>query len=154
MVPLSLGIYVDDFVYFSADPAAEDLFCRLLAECCNVDFMGIVEWFLGIHFSWRITPSSVVVHMNQSGFATNLVESFFRQSRDVTPTATPYRSGVPIDSIAPSLDPNNSPAQLVGKRPIKVWSVASVGCHVVRGSISLRFIPSFLPTQTNRRPVI
>jgi hypothetical protein len=51
MVPLSLGIYVDDFVYFLADPAAEDLLCRLLAERCKVDFMGIVEWFLGVHFS-------------------------------------------------------------------------------------------------------
>jgi hypothetical protein len=30
--PLSLGIYVNDFVYFLADPAVEDLFCHLLAE--------------------------------------------------------------------------------------------------------------------------
>ncbi len=48
---LSLGMYVDDFVYFSEDPAVEALFCRLLAERCKVDFMGIVEWFLGVHFS-------------------------------------------------------------------------------------------------------
>jgi len=67
--PLSLGLYVDDFIYFSEDPAVEALFCRLLAERCKVDFMGIVEWFLGVHFSWRITPSSVAVHLNQSGFA-------------------------------------------------------------------------------------
>ena len=74
--------------------------------------MGIVEWFLGVHFSWRITPSSVDVHLNQSGFAANLVERFARQSRNATPTATPYRSGVPIDSIAPSLDADDSPAQI------------------------------------------
>ena len=30
--PLSLGLYVDDFVYFSEDPAVEALFCRLF--CC------------------------------------------------------------------------------------------------------------------------
>ena len=76
--PLALGIYVDDFVYFSEDPAVEALFERLLRERVKVDFMGLVEWFLGVHFSWRITKSSVDVHMNQSGFATNLVEQFYR----------------------------------------------------------------------------
>jgi hypothetical protein len=88
--PLSLGLYVDNFVYFSKDPAVETLFCRLLAKRCKVDFMGIVEWFLGVHFSWCITPSSVVVHLNQSGFATNLVKSFTHHARNETPTATPY----------------------------------------------------------------
>jgi hypothetical protein len=54
-VPLSLGLYVDDFVYFLEDPATEALFERLLQERIKVDFMGLVEWFLGIHFSWRFT---------------------------------------------------------------------------------------------------
>ena len=63
--------------------------------------MDLVEWFLGVHFSWRITPSTVDVHMNQSGFAANLVEQFCRDEWAPTPDTTPYRSGVPIDSIAP-----------------------------------------------------
>jgi hypothetical protein len=74
--------------------------------------MGVVEWFLGIHFAWRITSNPVSVHLNQSGFAANLVESLFQESRNVTPTAMPYRSSVPIDSIAPSTDDGNSPTQL------------------------------------------
>jgi hypothetical protein len=37
-------------------PSVEDLLCHLLGERCNVDFLGIVKWFLGIHFSWRISP--------------------------------------------------------------------------------------------------
>jgi hypothetical protein len=148
-VPLSLGIYVDDFVYFSADPAAEDLFCRLLAERCKVDFMGIVEWFLGVHFSWRITPSSVAVHMNQSGFAANLVKSFFRQSRDVTPTATPYCSGVPIDSIAPSLDPDDSPAQLRWKEAYQSL-VGSIGWLSCSTRPDITAIHSFLSSYTNK----
>ncbi len=41
--PLSIGLYVDDFVYFSEDPEVEALFCRLLSERCKVDFMRIVE---------------------------------------------------------------------------------------------------------------
>jgi hypothetical protein len=103
---------VDDFVYFSEDPAVEALFERLLRERVKVDFMGLVEWFLGVHFSWRITNSTVDVHMNQSGFAANLVEQFCRDEWEPTPDATPYRSGVPIDSIAPSTDNDGSPAQI------------------------------------------
>jgi len=80
--PLTLGLYVDDFIYFSEDPSIEALFCRLLAEQCKVDFMGVVEWFLGIHFAWRITSDSISVHLNQLGFAANLVESFFQDSRN------------------------------------------------------------------------
>ncbi len=111
-VPLSLGLYVDDFIYFSEDPNVEALFCCLLSERCQFDFMGIVEWFLVVHFSWRITPNSVTVHLNQSGFAANLVESFFRESRDPMPTATPYWLGLPIDAIAPLTDADDSPAQI------------------------------------------
>ena len=74
--------------------------------------MGVVEWFQGIHFASRITSNSVSVHLNQSGFAANLVESFFQDSCNVTPTAMPYRSGAPIDSIALSTDDDDSPAQL------------------------------------------
>ena len=66
--------------------------------------MGNIEWFLGVHFLWRITPSSVSVHLNQSGFDANLVESFFRDSWEPTPTDSPYCSGIPIDSIAPSAE--------------------------------------------------
>jgi hypothetical protein len=72
--------------------------------------MGIVEWFLGVHFSWRIASSAVSVHLNQSGSAANLVESFFRESCNLTATATTYCSGIPIDAIAPSTDDDVSPA--------------------------------------------
>ncbi len=108
--PLSFGLYVNDFMYFSKDPAVEALFCCLLAKWCKVDFMGIVDWFLGVHFSWKITPLTVTVHLNQSGFESKLVESFSLSKRSQTPTATPYRLGVPIDSVAPSYEDNNPPA--------------------------------------------
>jgi hypothetical protein len=79
-VPLSLGLYVDDFVYFSEDPEVEVLFERLLQERLKVEFMGLVEWFLCIHFLWRFTSSRVDIHLNQTGFAANLVELFCRDS--------------------------------------------------------------------------
>jgi hypothetical protein len=111
-VPLSLGLYVDDFVYFLEDPDVEVLFKCLLQERVKVDFMGLVEWFLGIHFLWHFTSSQVDVHLNQTGFAANLVKLFCRDSWDPTPTATSYWSGVPIHSIAPSPDADDSPSQL------------------------------------------
>jgi hypothetical protein len=90
LAPLSLGLYVHNFVYFSKDSAVKTLFCCLLAKRCKVEFMGIVEWLFGVHFSWCITHSSVAVQLNQSGFATNLGKSFTRQARNETPMATPY----------------------------------------------------------------
>ena len=150
--PLTLGLYVDDFVYFSEDPSVEALFCRLLAERCKVDFMGVVEWFLGIHFSWRITSDSVSVHLNQSGFAANLVESFFHDSRNETPTATPYRSGVPIDSIAPSTDEDDSPAQL--RRTAAYQSlIGSIGWLSSSTRPDLSAVHSFLASYSNKPSV-
>jgi hypothetical protein len=65
--PLSLGLYVNDFEYFSDDPEVESLFYCLLAQLCEADFVDIVNCFLSIHFSEHVTPSSVTVHLNQSG---------------------------------------------------------------------------------------
>ncbi len=72
--------------------------------------MGIVNWFLGIHFSWYITLTSVTVHLNQSNFATTFVESFSLQDRNQSLTATPYRSSVPINLIAKSSEADDSPS--------------------------------------------
>ena len=147
--PLSIGLYVDNFVYFSEDHAVEALFCRLLSECRKVDFLGIVEWFLGVHFSWRVTSSSVSVHMNQSGFAANLVKSFSLQSCNETPTATPCRSGILIDYIALSTDADDSLAQIRRKEAFQSL-VGSIGwCHLPHGLTSLRPTPSYPLTQTS-----
>jgi hypothetical protein len=51
--PLTLGLYIDDFIYFSEDPSVERIFGQLLSSLITVDFMGTVEWFLGTHFQWN-----------------------------------------------------------------------------------------------------
>ncbi len=38
-----------------------------------------------------------------------------KETRNPTPTATPYQLGIPIDSIAPSTDEDDSPAQICCK---------------------------------------
>jgi hypothetical protein len=149
---LSLSLYVDDFVYFLEDPTVEDLFCRLLSNPCKVDFVGIVKWFLGVHFSWRISPSSVSVHLNQSGFASNLVESFFQEARDASPLATLYWSGIPVDSIAPSADADNSPAQISRTQAYQSL-IGSIGWLAMTTCPDLTAIHSFLSSYSAKPSV-
>ena len=108
---MTLGLYVDNFVFFSTCDQVEAKFQAILSRLTTVDFMGIVEWFLGIHSSWRISQGEVDVHINQSGFLRNLVESFDLQGRSQTPLSTPYCSGMPINAIAAADKDNEYPAQ-------------------------------------------
>jgi hypothetical protein len=148
-VPLSLGLYVDNFIYFSEDTNIEALSCCLLSERCKVDFTGIVEWFLGVHFSWRITPNSVTIHLNQSGFAATLVESFFWESWDPTPTATPYQSGIPINAIAPSTDADDSPAQIRRKEAYQSL-IGRIGWLAMSTCSDLSAVHSSLSSYSNK----
>jgi hypothetical protein len=50
MAPLTLGLYVKGFIPFFEDPAFKHQFKQLLADLIMVEFMGTVDWFLGIHF--------------------------------------------------------------------------------------------------------
>ena len=50
--PIHLGLYVDDFVYFSEDAAIKKRSKRLLLAKLKAEFMGTVNWFLGTHFEW------------------------------------------------------------------------------------------------------
>ncbi len=97
-IPLSLGLNIDKFVYFSKDQAIEMLFKHLLEEQIQVNFMGLMEWFLSIHLSWHFTKFNAVVHLNQLGYAVNLAEHFCWDMWD------------PTDSIASSTNDNNPPA--------------------------------------------
>jgi hypothetical protein len=111
--------------------------------------MGIVTWFLRVHFSWQITPLTVTVHLNQSSFASNLVESFSLSNRSQIPTATPYRLGVPIDSVPPSYEDNNSPA-------LKCWKeayqslIGSIGWLAHSTCPDLITVHSFLASYSNK----
>ena len=49
---LHVVLYVNDFVFYSSDPAQEDLFKTFLQEHTQVDFMGNVDYLLGAVFTW------------------------------------------------------------------------------------------------------
>ena len=55
---LYLVIYVDDFIYFSPSSDVERLFEEKLAEAVVVDFMDVVDYFLGIRFDWNFTDKT------------------------------------------------------------------------------------------------
>ena len=62
--------------------------------------MGVVNWFLGTHFTWLdLDAGNISVHLSQVAFSQNLVEQFRQQHINVNPRAMPYRSGLPIDSL-------------------------------------------------------
>jgi hypothetical protein len=50
--PLYVGIYVNDIIYFGASDDVEKKFETLLSTIGEVDFMGQVNHFLGIEFTW------------------------------------------------------------------------------------------------------
>jgi hypothetical protein len=64
-----VGIYVDDFVFYSSDPQAERQFQEELKKKVVVDFMGDVDYFLGTAFTWKRHPNNhLSVHLCQSAF--------------------------------------------------------------------------------------
>ncbi|KAL7523095.1 hypothetical protein ACHAWF_000367, partial [Thalassiosira exigua] len=96
------GVYVDDFVFFSIDPTEEKLFQHELAKRCKVDFMGDVDFFLGTAFTWRKHDDGhLSVHMCQSAFVKHAAHRVGVHRMARVPNMTPWRSGLPIDSIPP-----------------------------------------------------
>jgi hypothetical protein len=147
--PLTIGLYVDDFVYFSADPEVERRFEQLLSRLVTVDFMGTVDWFLGTHFQWSCFNGDVSVHLSQTGFATHLVEDNSVQDRNITPNATPYRSGLPIDACPESDEADECPA-LVERKERYQSVVGSIGWLAQSTRPDLAPAHSFLSSYNNR----
>ena len=106
---LHVGLYVDNFVFYSSDPTQEALFQVLLQEHVQVYFMGDVDYFLGTAFTWlHQIDGNIYIHLFQSAFTEFTVYRFSVQSTNKVPNMTPYCSGFPIDSIPPvdPLDPD------------------------------------------------
>ncbi len=81
--------------------------------------------------------------MKQLDFASNLVESFFYKACDANPLATPYRSRIPVNSIAPLTDANNSPAQIRRTQAYQSL-IGSIGWLAMTTYPNLTAINSFL----------
>jgi hypothetical protein len=98
--PLYLAIYVDDLIYFSADPEVEKKFESDFAARVTVDFMGDAEFYLGTKFDWqRDSDGNVTCHLSQEGYANLLLDAMGLQDAVASSKMTPYRSGLPIDTL-------------------------------------------------------
>jgi hypothetical protein len=115
--------------------------------------MGIAKWSLGVLFSWWITALLFAMHLNLSGFASNLVKHFFRDVGNPAAMATSYCSGVPIEAIVPSLDENNAPAQVQQKEAYQSL-VGSMGWLAHTTWPDLATVHSFLSSYSNKPSVV
>jgi hypothetical protein len=111
--------------------------------------MGTVEWFLGTHFQWLVNPSGVKVHLSQTGFESHLVEENDTHLRHITPDATPYRSGLPIDACPESDKDEMNPTFLEQKRKYQSI-VGSIGWLAQSARPNLAPSHSFLSAYCNK----
>ena len=64
--------------------------------------MGDADYFLGTHFEWtRHEDGHVTVHLSQEGYAMAFVEAMGQSNANASARMTPYRSGLPIDTLPP-----------------------------------------------------
>ncbi len=99
---------------------------HILYDLVPINFDGIVEWLLGTHFLSNVTPNDVDIHLSQSGFSQNLVESSHVANKSPTPTATPYCSGLSINAISETKAKDTSLAQVHHKEAYQSL-VGSIG---------------------------
>ena len=111
--------------------------------------MGTVEWFLGTHFQWLVSPDVVKVHLSQTGFASHLVEETDVHLRNITPDATPYRSGLPIDACPESDEDELTPTFMDRKRKYQSI-VGSIGWLAQSTRPDLAPSHSFLSAYCNK----
>jgi hypothetical protein len=104
--PLYLGLYVDDFIYFSSSRKTEQKFEKLFSSKIDMDLNGEVSYFLGIKFqNHRDANGVVTIKMNQESFTDTLIQLAKLDGDMVTCPPSPYRSGYPVDKIGKDKGP-------------------------------------------------
>jgi hypothetical protein len=66
----------------------------------QVEFMGQVSQFLGIEFTWKWHMNGHLnISLTQESFAETLIDLLGFDSASISTFTTPYRLGLPIDSV-------------------------------------------------------
>jgi hypothetical protein len=95
---LYLGVYVDDFTYFSASDEVERIFEAALSSKLQINWMGEVGWFLGKAYEWdHLEDGRLCVTITQTAKIEAMLDDLGMS--DCNPVKSPYRSGLVIDSI-------------------------------------------------------
>ena len=103
--PLYFGLYVDDFAYFSTSDEVESIFNKLLVCKYTVSYDDCLDWFLAMKFDWLETDKVLNCHVHQEVFILDIVDCYNLSYCNKSPRATPFRSGITVDNIAPSTLP-------------------------------------------------
>jgi hypothetical protein len=98
--PIYLGLYVNDFIYFSQSTKVEQKFEKEFSSSkMPMEFNGKINYFLGINFTCkRHDDGNVSILLNQEAFMDALVLSTKLDGEGVNILRTPYRSGYPVDT--------------------------------------------------------
>ena len=104
--PIYIGLYVDDFCYFSTDDDVEAHFCAELNKHFEVTWDAELEWFLGIRFHWKYDTNNKAIkcHLSQEAFIMDLLTRTQLHGCNTSATATPFRRGLPVDTITDGID--------------------------------------------------
>mmetsp|Transcript_2888 Transcript_2888/g.4074 ORF Transcript_2888/g.4074 Transcript_2888/m.4074 type:complete len:322 (-) Transcript_2888:372-1337(-) len=95
-----LGLYVDDFIYFSSDLNVEKEFETRFSTQFEMELNEPIQHFLGIKFQCNKDPNGdITIHMGQKSFTDSLVYSANLQDPAVISPKTPYKAGFPVDKI-------------------------------------------------------
>ena len=114
--PLYLGLFVDDFIFFSESPSVESKFQELFGQHYKVDFDPEVTHFLGIKFTNITHPDGHVdIYMTQPKDSADLIEKAGLDQPQTKTVQTPYRSGFPVDTI-PDMDMSQSDRDKTNKK--------------------------------------
>ena len=110
--PLYVGLYIDDFIYFSSSDFVEEQFEQKFGSQVTTTFEGDISHFLGIAFhSTRHPDGHVSIHLGQEAFADSLQQCAGIDTTSVSTVPSPYRSGYPVDKIPPPDPSTNSATQ-------------------------------------------
>ena len=98
-LPIYVGLYVDDFVYFSAGKLVKTEFEWRIKEDQKklADFEGEPKIFLGMKCQQVADNESLTIHMLQESTISMLVEELGLE--DANSVHPPYISGCPVDKI-------------------------------------------------------
>ena len=98
--PLYLGLFVEDFIYFSTSPEVEATFSKSFSAQYKVNFEPEIQHFLGLKFTNVQHPNRHLdVYLNQPTDIQEIISKAGLSNPETYTAPTPYRSGFPVDTV-------------------------------------------------------
>ena len=122
--PVYLGLYVDDFLFFSQSPQMEKKFMEQFSSKIKCTFSEEPDYFLGLKFdNKKDKDGNVSISISQEAYIENLLHQVNLQNDAINVPKTPYRSGYTIDSIPQKEYDPDTKEKLIKKMQFLVGSL-------------------------------